>query len=58
MSAVDRLVRTFDLDGDGGLAAFYHGDLLVVALDRLAVKDMSDIQTTWEKKGERGGGGG
>ncbi len=42
MSAVDRLVRTFDFDGDGGLAALDHGDLLVVALDRLAVKEMSN----------------
>lgn len=33
MATVDRLVGAFDLDGDGGLAALYHGDLFVVALD-------------------------
>ena len=33
MSPVDGLVGPFDFDGDGGLAALYHRDLLVVALD-------------------------
>ena len=33
MSAVDRLVGSFDLDRDGGLAALDHGDLFVVTLD-------------------------
>lgn len=33
MSTEDRLVGTFDFDGDGRLAALYHGDLFVVALD-------------------------
>lgn len=38
MAAVDGLVGALDLDGDGGLAAFDHGDLFVVALDGLAVR--------------------
>lgn len=33
VSTVDRLIGTFDFDGDGGLAALDHGDLFVVALD-------------------------
>ena len=33
MSTVDRLVGSFDFNGDRGLAALYHGDLFVVALD-------------------------
>lgn len=33
MSAVNGLVGTFNFDGDRGLAALYHGDLFVVALD-------------------------
>lgn len=37
VAAVDGLVGAFDLDGDGGLAAFHHGDLFVIALDGLAV---------------------
>lgn len=37
MAAVRGLVGAFDLDGDGGLAAFADGDLFVVALDGLAV---------------------
>ena len=38
MPAVHRLVGTFDLDGDGGLAFFADWDLFVVAFDRLAVR--------------------
>jgi hypothetical protein len=37
VAAVHGLVRAFDLDGDGGLTLFAHGDLLVVALDGGAV---------------------
>lgn len=33
MATEDGLVGTFDFDGDGRLAALYHGDLFVFALD-------------------------
>lgn len=33
MSTIDGLIGTFDFDSDGGLAALYHGDLFVIALD-------------------------
>ena len=38
LASIERLVRPFDLDGDGWLALFAEGDLFVVALDGGAVE--------------------
>ena len=43
VATVDGLVGGFDLDGDGGLPALDHGDLLVVALDGLAAWGISSV---------------
>ena len=55
MSTVDRLVGSFDLDRDRGLAALYHGDLFVVTLDGLAGWELVRMigTTTRGKDGKR-----
>lgn len=58
MSTVDRLVGAFDFDGDRGLAALYHGDLLMIALDRLAMWELVMVLSRYVKESGRRGGKG
>ena len=59
MPAIHRLIGTFDLDGDGGLAFFADWDLFVVAFDRLAARGglVGSVGNVFKEKGKRGRNG-